>query len=365
MRRSPPCPGLEPRPRFRLLERDPGPYDADRRAAMMVRRHRSGRNSRVISAPRRGRALRQRAASAILAQSVAQSCLSVARNYRVCEKRVYGRRHETDACDGDRPWPWPDRRAPGRAQTLEEALVAAYLTNPDLEAQRAALRATDELVPQALSDWRPTVAIDGSSDRQRRCRQLGTGTARSTPRRPRSRSISRSTAAAKPSPTPSAPRTWFVSERARLVAFEQNVLLDAVDGVHQPARRRGGARFRDPEREPAAPSAAGDPDRFEVGEVTRTDVAQADARAVGRDRRSRAGRGRADRRQGGLSARDQSGAGPAGGAGAAARVAGQRSGGAAARRRQQPEHHVGAVRSGGRARRCRCRAVGVAAAAFG
>ena len=28
--------------------------------------------------------------------------------------------------------------APGQAQTLEEALVAAYLTNPDLEAQRAA-----------------------------------------------------------------------------------------------------------------------------------------------------------------------------------------------------------------------------------
>ena len=52
--------------------------------------------------------------------------------------------------------------APGKAQTLEEALVAAYLTNPDLQAQRAALRATDELVPQALSDWRPTIAIDSA-----------------------------------------------------------------------------------------------------------------------------------------------------------------------------------------------------------
>src|SRR5512134_419285 len=49
------------------------------------------------------------------------------------------------------------------AQTLEDALVSAYLTNPDLEAQRAALRATDELVPQALSDWRPTVAIDSAT----------------------------------------------------------------------------------------------------------------------------------------------------------------------------------------------------------
>ena len=53
--------------------------------------------------------------------------------------------------------------APGWAQTLEEAMIAAYLTNPDLEAQRAALRATDELVPQALSDWRPTVAIQSDA----------------------------------------------------------------------------------------------------------------------------------------------------------------------------------------------------------
>ena len=45
-------------------------------------------------------------------------------------------------------------------QTLEDALVAAYLTNPNLEAQRAALRATDELVPQALDGWRPTLGVD-------------------------------------------------------------------------------------------------------------------------------------------------------------------------------------------------------------
>jgi outer membrane protein len=50
-----------------------------------------------------------------------------------------------------------------RAQTLEEALVSAYLTNSDLEAQRASLRATDELVPQALSDWRPTLSVDSTA----------------------------------------------------------------------------------------------------------------------------------------------------------------------------------------------------------
>ena len=49
-----------------------------------------------------------------------------------------------------------------RAQTLEEALTAAYLSNPTLEAQRAAVRATDELVPQALGGWRPTVTLQSS-----------------------------------------------------------------------------------------------------------------------------------------------------------------------------------------------------------
>lgn len=41
--------------------------------------------------------------------------------------------------------------------TLQEALAAAYLTNPTLQEARATLRATDEQVPTALAGWRPTV----------------------------------------------------------------------------------------------------------------------------------------------------------------------------------------------------------------
>ena len=48
--------------------------------------------------------------------------------------------------------------APARAETLLEALASAYTNNPTLNAQRAALRATDEGVPQALSGYRPTVS---------------------------------------------------------------------------------------------------------------------------------------------------------------------------------------------------------------
>jgi len=47
------------------------------------------------------------------------------------------------------------------AQTLTDALAEAYNTNPQLLAQRALLRATDEQVPQALSFWRPQVTFTG------------------------------------------------------------------------------------------------------------------------------------------------------------------------------------------------------------
>ncbi|HWZ66831.1 MAG TPA: TolC family protein, partial [Stellaceae bacterium] len=48
-----------------------------------------------------------------------------------------------------------------QAQTLTQALADAYNTNPQLLAQRALLRATDEQVPQALANWRPTVNFTG------------------------------------------------------------------------------------------------------------------------------------------------------------------------------------------------------------
>ncbi|HEX5779629.1 MAG TPA: TolC family protein, partial [Xanthobacteraceae bacterium] len=44
------------------------------------------------------------------------------------------------------------------SQTLDQALAAAYINNPTLNAQRAATRVVDEQVPQALSGFRPTVS---------------------------------------------------------------------------------------------------------------------------------------------------------------------------------------------------------------
>src|SRR3977135_1483749 len=57
---------------------------------------------------------------------------------------------------------------PSWAQTLTEAFAYAYNNNPQLLAQRALLRATDEGVPQALSNWRRTVNLTGAARASRR-----------------------------------------------------------------------------------------------------------------------------------------------------------------------------------------------------
>ena len=55
---------------------------------------------------------------------------------------------------------------PALADTIEAALVRAYQSNPQLNAQRAQVRSTDENVPQALSGYRPKVAITASAGYQ-------------------------------------------------------------------------------------------------------------------------------------------------------------------------------------------------------
>jgi len=55
---------------------------------------------------------------------------------------------------------------PALAETIEAALVRAYENNPQLNAQRAIVRQTDEGVPQALSGYRPTVTANAAVGRQ-------------------------------------------------------------------------------------------------------------------------------------------------------------------------------------------------------
>jgi len=55
---------------------------------------------------------------------------------------------------------------PALADTIEAALVRAYQNNPQLNAQRAQVRSTDENVPQALSGYRPKVSLTASAGYQ-------------------------------------------------------------------------------------------------------------------------------------------------------------------------------------------------------
>ncbi len=51
--------------------------------------------------------------------------------------------------------------AAARAETMSGALSLAYGGNPDLNQQRAGVRATDETLPQATAAYRPTVGLNG------------------------------------------------------------------------------------------------------------------------------------------------------------------------------------------------------------
>src|SRR5712691_2814728 len=55
---------------------------------------------------------------------------------------------------------------PALADTIEAALVRAYQNNPQLNAQRAQVRFTDEGVPQALSGYRPKINLTASTGSQ-------------------------------------------------------------------------------------------------------------------------------------------------------------------------------------------------------
>ena len=55
---------------------------------------------------------------------------------------------------------------PVLADTIEAALARAYQNNPQLNSQRASVRATDENVPQALSGYRPRIAVTASAGSQ-------------------------------------------------------------------------------------------------------------------------------------------------------------------------------------------------------
>src|SRR4051794_36971163 len=55
---------------------------------------------------------------------------------------------------------------PALADTLEQALAYSYVNNPQINSQRAVVRAIDEGVPTALAGYRPRVAVTANAGTQ-------------------------------------------------------------------------------------------------------------------------------------------------------------------------------------------------------
>ena len=182
---------------------------------------------------------------------------------------------------------------PASADTLEGALVQAYQNNPSLNSQRASVRAIDEGVPQAL------VGLPSEGDGQRHDRPAifrhhdafgdglaATYTQLSGAMTPNSYGVTATQTLYNGFQTANRTRqaeSQVQAARETLRVTEQTVLLNAVtaymnllrDSAILDLQRRNVEVLQEQLRQTR--------DRFNVGEVTRTDVAQSESRlAAGR-----------------------------------------------------------------------------------
>ncbi len=170
---------------------------------------------------------------------------------------------------------------PARGESLIEALTAAYQSNPNLQAQRARLRATDEGVAQALSGWRPEVELSGSGTKTKVRTNAGLGVSTRTPY---SGTLSISQSIYEGGQTVAATsqaESEVEAARARLVSVEQDVLFDAVTAYMNVVRDESILELNINNEQVLSRQLEAAQDRFSVGEVTRTDVAQAESRLAG------------------------------------------------------------------------------------
>ena len=176
---------------------------------------------------------------------------------------------------------------PARGETLELALVQAYQKNPSLNSQRAATRAIDEGVPQALSGYRPRVTITGTGGEQSSSTTsksttggVSTYSTLSGYNSPASTGATISQTLYNGFQTANKTRqaeSAVLAARSTLRVTEQTVMLAAAtaymnllrDSAILDLQRRNVEVLQEQLRQTR--------DRFNVGEVTRTDVAQSES----------------------------------------------------------------------------------------
>lgn len=192
--------------------------------------------------------------------------------------------------------------ARAEAQTLAEAMAQSYASNPALLAARAQLRSVDENVPQALAGWRPTVSVSASGGPiDSRVRQLATfrdpdGTPslannfNPTHQRGITTHIERQLFTSQVTVTQPIFRggrtvastrraeNQVLGQRARLLAQEQQVMSDTVNAFVNVILYQEIVRLRVNNEQVLTEQLRATNERFRVGEITRTDVAQAESR---------------------------------------------------------------------------------------
>lgn len=182
---------------------------------------------------------------------------------------------------------------PVMADTIEAALVRAYQNNPQLNAQRASVRATDENVPQALSGYRPKVAVTASAGTQYTDTQTNTQTGGRLSEiglagvnAPRSVGATISQTLFNGGQTANRTRaaeSQVSAAREGLRVLEQTVLFAAATIYMDYLRDSAIVEVQKSNTRVLEQTLKQTRDRFNVGEVTRTDVAQSEAQlAAGR-----------------------------------------------------------------------------------
>jgi TolC family type I secretion outer membrane protein len=171
--------------------------------------------------------------------------------------------------------------SPLRAQSLIEALSTTYNSNPDLLAQRALLRQTDETLAQAVANWRPKVSLSVEYNKIQYNSLPAVRAATYYALNGRTTLLSVTQPLFRGGKTVAdtkAAQANIQSQRALLQDTEQTVLLQAANTYADLLRDVGIVDVRKNNVRVLVQQLDATRERFRVGELTITDVSQAEAR---------------------------------------------------------------------------------------
>ena len=168
---------------------------------------------------------------------------------------------------------------PAQAEDIFEVLAKTYTTNPTLQAERASLRAVDENVALAKSDYRPNVSLKGSYRDGENKIKKGVGTGGDYDSLNGSANISQPVFSgfSTVNSVKAADRMVKAAQN-NLANVEQNILVEASTAYLDVVQNRAIVELQKNNEELLLKKLDETLERFKVGEVTRTDVSQARAR---------------------------------------------------------------------------------------